>query len=128
MIFLFNDVLLEVGDPRERLTVSGCPIPFARLGSVTQSQIMGLVRSTVFEAPSFARDNADKAAALAALVILKTQANALLCMRTPRVTVAAEMPLRLAQVSLTVLGDLMRRHKDGSLTPTIIDRAVWAAV
>jgi hypothetical protein len=128
MVFLFNDVLLDVGDPRERLTESGCPISYEKLGTLSQSQVMGLVRSTVFAAPTFAIDKADKAAALAALVNLKTQANALLCIRTPRVTAATEMPLRLAQVSLTVIGDLMRRHKDGSLTPTVIDRAVWSAV
>jgi hypothetical protein len=127
MVFLFNDVVLDVGDPREQLTESGCPIPYEKLGTVSQSQVLGLVRSTVFEQPSFARDNPDKAAALAAIVILKTQANALLCIRTPRVTVAGEMPVRLAQVSLTVIGDLVRRFRDGSLTPTIIDHAVWSA-
>lgn len=127
MIFIFNDTLLELGDPRDRLITCGCPLNYGALNAMTPPQILGVVRAVLFEHPTFAKDRKDKAAALAALVHVKTGANALLCIRTPEVQVASQMPVRLAEASLEVVSELSRREKSGALNPAAIDQAVWAA-
>jgi hypothetical protein len=100
MVFLFNDVLLDLGDPRDCLINSGCPLNYNALQAMTPPQILSLVRSALFQAPHYPRDRRDRAAALAALVSIKTGANAMLCLRTPQVTETAQMPVRLGEVAL----------------------------
>jgi hypothetical protein len=127
MIFIFNDVLLELGDPRDRLIKCGCPLNYGALNAMTPPQILGVVRSVLFDHPTFAQDRKDKAAALGALVHIKTGANALLCIRTPDVQTAGQMPVRLAEASLEVISELSRRGRSGALNAAAIDQAVWAA-
>lgn len=127
MMFIFNDVLLELGDPRDRLINCGCPLNYGALNSMTPPQILGVVRSVLFDNPTFAQDRRDKAAALGALVHIKTGANAILCIRTPDVHGPGQMPVRLAEASLEVISELSRREKNGALNAAAIDQAVWAA-
>lgn len=127
MVFLFNDMVFELGDLRSSLAASGCPISEATALRMTNSELLGLVKEAFFAAPSFHRENPEKAKALAALVAMKTGANALLCLRGPNTASAEEMQLRLGEISLEVAGDLVRRQKQGDLTPRAIDAAVWAA-
>ena len=128
MHFLFNDALLDVGEPQQTLADTGCPVPPEKVGTMSRAELLSLVQGVFYLEPNFVREKPEKAAALAALIYLKTDANALLCVRTPQVKVAGEMPVRLAQLSLEVLGDLSRRNQEGQLTPEAIDRAVWAAL
>ena len=127
MVFLFNDVLFELGDLREALISSACPVSEASIGRMTNAELLGLVKETLFQSPEFQTLLPQKAKALSALVYMKTGANALLCLRAPDTTEPSNMHLRLGDMSLTVAGELMRRQKEGSLTPRTIDQAVWAA-
>lgn len=127
MMFLFNDALLDVGDPRDRLIASGCPVGYADLMAMTPPKVMSVVRQTMFKFPQYPREQPEKAAALCALVQMKTGANALLCVRPPQANDPIELPVRLAEVSLPVLGQLAVLRKEGALTPAAIDQVVWMA-
>ena len=127
MRFLINDALIEIGEPHKTLAETGCPVAPEKLKKMTRAELLALVQGVFFLTPDFVREKPDKAAALASLIYLKTDANALLCVRTPKVKVSGDMPVRLAQLSLQVLSDLVRRDTEGKLTPESIDRAVWAA-
>lgn len=127
MLFLFNDVLLDLGDARDRLIASGCPVGYTDLLRMTPPQVMGVVRSTIFSFPQFPREKPDKALALAALVQLKSGANALLCVSPPQATDPVQLQVRLAEVALPVLGQLATLRKEGTLTPAAIDQVVWMA-
>jgi hypothetical protein len=128
MRFLLNDALLDIGEPQRTLAETECPVAPDRLRKMSRAELLSLVQGVFFLTPDFVREKPDKAVALAALVYLKTDANALLCVRTPQVKVAGDMPVRLAQMSLQVVADLARRENEGNLTPEAVDRAVWAAV
>jgi hypothetical protein len=127
MLFLFNDVLLDLGDARDRLIASGCPLGYTDLIRMTPPKVMSVVRDTIFKFPQFPRERPDKALALVALVQIKTGANAMLCVRPPQATQPVELPVRLAEVALPVLGQLATLRKEGTLTPAAIDQVVWMA-
>jgi hypothetical protein len=127
MLFLFNDVLLDLGDARDRLISCGCPVGYTDLMKMTPPQVLSVVRATMFKFPQFPREKPDKALALSALIQIKSGANAMLCVKTPTATQPVELPVRLAEVALPVLGQLATLRKEGTLTPAAIDQVVWMA-
>ncbi len=128
MLFLFNDVLLDLGDARDRLIQSGCPVGYQDLIRMTPPQVLSVVRSTVFTFPQYPREKPEKALALVALVQIKCGANAMLCVRPPNAVQSSELQVRLAEVALPVLGQLATLRREGTLTPAAIDQVVWMAV
>lgn len=127
MLFLFNDVVFNIGPPQQRLAASKCPVPTGAIASLTNGEMLSLLREAAFTDPNFARSQTEKAMALAAMTFLKTGANAVLALRPPACPSAANVPVRLADVSLRVLGDLFALDQMGKLTPQAIDGAVWRA-
>jgi hypothetical protein len=127
MMFLFNDVLLDVGDPRDRLITSGCPLGYAALTAMTPPQVLSILRQTMFLYPQYPRERPGKASALAALVQTRMAANAVLCVRPPAATGPQDLRVRFAELSLPVLGNLANLRKEGALTPAAIDHVVWTA-
>jgi len=127
VLFLFNEIIVDLGSPEEQLARSACPITISALAHVTKGELLLLVREAIFQNPSFASAHPDKAAALAAMILVKMGANAALSVRPATAQSAYDVPVRLADVSLRVLGDLAALNSQGRLTPQAIDRAVWAS-
>ena len=125
VLFLFNETVLDVGAPQERLAYEGCPITISSVAQLTNGQLLTLVREAIFRDQRFATNHPSKASALAAIIFLKTGANALIAVRAPGGTTSHDVVVRFADVSLRVLGDLLALKDRGRLTPQAIDQSVW---
>ena len=70
----------------------------------------------------------DQARALAALIAVKTEANAALVVVPPGATHYGDVQIRLANVSLPVLGGLLLRQQEKALPAKLVNQQVWKAV
>ncbi len=130
MLFLFNDVVLELGQPLEALEAEDFPISKQAFAKMSLVQITTLVRQGIFEDLQLPRTQPEKARVLAIMLAVRTgAANAVLV--GPPATGAstpAEIGLRLAEVSLVTLSYLNHLQSGGTLTPQQVYRDVWQAL
>jgi len=126
VLFLFNETIADIGSPPEQLARSSCPVTIGDLSRMPKGDVLVLLRETIFHNQAFASSQPVKAAALAAMVMVKVGANAALVVRPPGAQSANDVVVRLADVSLRVLGDLSALNNQGRLTPQAIDHAVWS--
>lgn len=126
MLFLFNDVVFDVGDARETALGTQTPIQPAVLMGLNVAKTVKLVRETIFENPEIARQRPDRAAFLAALVAWKTgEASAMLAVRPTAARGPQDVQLRLADVSIVTLAQLYELQTGGRLTARAANDAVW---
>lgn len=126
MLFLFNDVVFDIGDARETALQADVPLEPAVLKSFNVAKTVKLVRETIFEAPELARERPDRAFFLAAMIGWKTgEANAMLAIRPTAARGPHDVQIRLADVSLVTLAQLHELQTGGRLTARSANDAVW---
>ena len=128
MLFLFNDVVFDLGDEQELALRSGAEHGFdtAALFKMRTGKVVKLIREAVFEEPQLARTNPDVAAFLAALLAWKTgEANALLAVAAPHIETPMQVQLRLASVSLVTMSQLRELQDAGKLSSHSVNMSVW---
>jgi hypothetical protein len=126
MLFLLNDQVIDLGDPGTTISEK-----LSKLTPLPAAQITGQVAIQLGKALYFAcqagqRPNSDAQEALAALLLDRTEANALLIVRPPNANSLAEVQTRLANVDLPVLAHLHELQKRAPLTPALVNNCVWA--
>lgn len=127
MLFLFNDVVFDLGDPEETVLSAGGPLSELELRVLPLARVFQLVREAVFEQPKLARTKPDKAAYLSALVAWKTgEANALLAVPFQGAKRPSEVGVRLANLSLFLIAELKDMQAADRLTPRAVNQSVWA--
>ncbi|WP_417486153.1 hypothetical protein [Maricaulis sp.] len=128
MLFLFNDVVFDLGDLKSILQSDQLPLSPAQIESLNAAQLNGLVREAVFANPDIAHTRPDQVQYIMALIsVVAPGANALLALRPAEAESAADVGLRYANVTITTLASLWRDQKDGHLTPNQINDQVWLA-
>ena len=126
MLFLFNTVLFDLGDPETAALSCGAPLGEDRLKALSLAKTVKLLREAVFDCPELGKERRDKARFLAAMIAWKTrEANALLAVRPTAARTAMEVDVRLASVSLVALTQLGELQRAGRLTGPAINDAVW---
>lgn len=129
MLFLFNDAIFDLGDARtfaleHRLAE---PLGPTALMKLRVAQLVKMVREAIFDEPQLARTSPDMASFLAALLAWKTdEANALLAVAPRHVTLASQVQVRLASVSLVTLQQLRDLQEGGRLSSHAANMSVWS--
>lgn len=126
MLFLFNDVIFELGQPEEAMAAEGFPISKKDFARTSLAQTLNLAREAVFQDLQLPRTQPDKAKVLAVMLAVKTPANAIL-VGPPAIGAQspAQIGLRLAEVSLVTLSHLNQLQEGGTLRPHDVQRDVW---
>lgn len=129
MLFLFNDVVFDLGDPRESIfeMTGAADFSEAVLFNMRVGRAIKLVRECIYEEPLMARSNPDRAMFLAALAAWKTnEANAMLAV-APRDAVSPDqVQVRLASVSLVMMSQLQELQGAGKLSSHVANMSVWS--
>ncbi|MGJ3230293.1 MAG: hypothetical protein ACFE0P_00675 [Oceanicaulis sp.] len=129
MLFLFNDAVFDLGDPRDTALETGMAHGYAQdtLLTMRVGKAVKLVREAVFDEPQIARTNPEVAGFLAALIAWKTdEANAMLAVAPRRIQTAAQVQLRLASVSLVTIQQLRELQGAGKLSSHVANLSVWS--
>jgi hypothetical protein len=128
MLFLFNDVVYDLGDARETARAAGLSNGFSEAALVNMriARVIKLVREATFDEHYLPRTNPEIATFLASMVAWKTdEANALLAV-TPKGAVDASMvQVRLASVSLVAMTQLYELQGAGRLSSHVANLSVW---
>lgn len=128
MLFLFNDVVLDLGDEKGTALEAGTSHGFdqANLYKLRVGKVAKMIREAVFEEPQLARTNPDVAVFLAALLAWKTgEANALLAVAPRHIEQPMQVQLRVASVSLVTLSQLRELQDGGKLSSHSVNMSVW---
>ncbi len=129
MIFLFNDVLLDIEQPIEVIQSPDFPVSAQTFSRMQVSEIIKLACEEVFQDLQLPRTQPDVARQLAVLLAAKTGANAVLVgapaegARAP-----SDMGIRFAEVSLMTISHLYQLQKGGTLLPQHVQQAVWQSL
>lgn len=127
MLFLFNDVVFKLDDPAEELAAAGCPVSLSAAEHLPAAHLGTLLREAAFARPGLARETPEKARALAAVVQLRTGANAVLLVCPPNAGGPQDVLLRFADVSMEVIATLSAQQNDDRLNAADVDRCVWSS-
>ncbi len=128
MLFLFNDVVFDLGDPREFALEAGLENGFSevKLLNMRIGQVIKLVREAMFEEHYLPRTNTEIAKFLSALIAWKTdEANALLAVSPKTAFDASGVQVRLASVSLVAMTQLADLQQAGRLSSHVANLSVW---
>lgn len=128
MLFLFNNVVIDLGDARDTALEAGSAKGFSQVALINMriARVIKLVREAMFEEPNLPRTNPEVARFLAALVAWKTdEANALLAVAPQTVTDASGVQVRLASVSLVAMTQLSDLQDAGRLSSHVANLSVW---
>jgi len=126
MLFLFNEVVFDVAEPRATALAARSPLSEAQLFNLGVAKTIKLLRETIFDDPDLAQNRPDKAHFLAAMLAWKTgEANAVLAVRPTAARGPQDVQVRLAAVSLVTLVQLRELQQGGKLTPRATTSAVW---
>ncbi len=128
MLFLFNDVIFDLGDEQETALEAGLSHGFeqAALYRMRVGKVVKMIREAVFEEPHLARTNPEVAAFLAALLAWKTgEANALLAVAPRHIDEPMQVQLRVASVSLVTISQLRELQDAGKLSSHSVNMSVW---
>ena len=118
MMFLMNDVVLELGDAP--------PPPVHRLRALTLGHVLKLGAEMYSAEPLLHRDDPARARRLALLIASKSpEVNAALFSAPARGCPVEAVGARLATVAFEILAVLKARADEGSMTPAFADREVW---
>jgi hypothetical protein len=128
MLFLFNDVVFDIGDPRENALGSGVEHGFSEIALINMriGRVIKLVREAMFDKHYLPRTNKEVASFLAAMVAWKTdEANALLAVTPKGAADASAVQVRLASVSLVAMTQLNELQGAGRLSSHVANLSVW---
>ena len=128
MLFLFNDVVFDLGDPREFAMEAGLSHGFteAALINMRIGRVIKLVREAMYEEHYLPRTNVEVAKFLSSLVAWKTdEANALLAVTPKTAFDASGVQVRLASVSLVAMTQLADLQETGRLSSHVANLSVW---
>ena len=127
MLFLFNDVVFDLGDLHTVLNSEAMPLSPAQIESLTEGQLNILVREAVFADPDVARSKPERMRCICALICyVAPGANALLAVRPDGAPSWQAVGLRYATVPITTLAYLWGEQADGRLTAAKANSSVWA--
>ncbi|KAA5801550.1 hypothetical protein F1654_11660 [Alkalicaulis satelles] len=129
MLFLFNDVVFDLGDARSFALESPLAGEYGQHALLTLrvGRVVKMVREAVFDEPQLARTCPDKAAFLSALLAWKTdEANALLAVAARHISTPAQVQVRLASVSLVTISQLRELQEGGKLSSHAVNLSVWS--
>jgi hypothetical protein len=127
MLFLFNDVVFDLGDPRTTALGARADIAPEDLHRLSVGKSVKLVREMIFENQHVARTDPDKALFLAALIGWKTEdANALLAVCPEGARTPMDVQIRLASVSLVAIHQLRELQSMGRLSSHAVNMTVWS--
>ncbi|WP_297735404.1 hypothetical protein [uncultured Maricaulis sp.] len=128
MLFLFNDVVFDLGDLNGVLRSGQIPLSPEQIETLTAAQLNSLVREAVFADPNIAHNKPEHVRHLVALIsYVAPGANALLAVRPDGAASHAEVGLRYANVTITTLASLWKDQELGYLTAGQINDQVWLA-
>lgn len=128
MLFLFNDVVFDLGDVRTFAAQTGAEHGFDPSGLMTMrvGKVVKMIREAVLEEPHLARTSPDVAAFLGAMLAWKTaDANALLAVAPRHIEQAMQVQLRVASVSLITMSQLRELQDAGRLSSHAVNISVW---
>lgn len=129
MLFLFNDVVFDLGDLTTLLRDGTLPLPPAQFETLQPAHLTALVREAVFVDPNIARNKFEQCQHLCALIAYRAPgANALLAVRYEQATGPEDVGLRFANVPITTLAYLWKRQNENALTAHEINGEVWTRV
>jgi hypothetical protein len=129
MLFLFNDRVFEIDQPIEVIRSDTFPLSQAAFSSLSEQDVLSLVREEIFADPLLVHDVPARAMQIATIVAAKTNANAMLAgPRAGGARTASEIAVMLAEVSLMTLSNLHIRQVDDTLTAEDVETAVWSAM
>ena len=123
MLFLFNDVIFDLGDEQETALEAGAAHGFAQgdLYKMRVGKAVKMIREAVFDEPQLARTNPE-----VALLAWKTgEANALLAVAPRHIDQPMQVQLRVASVSLVTMSQLRELQADGKLSSHAVNMSVW---
>jgi len=127
MLFLFNDVVFDLGDPEECALSADGPLSELELRVLSLGKVLNLVREAILDDPKLPRNRPEKAKYLAALVAWKTvEANALLVVPMTGAKHASQVGVRLANLSLFLIAELADMQAAERLTAHAVNQNVWA--
>lgn len=127
MLFLFNDVVFDLGDLVSLLNDGSLPLPVAELDKLEPGQLMDLVREAIFTQPDLPHVREDQTRHLCALLAYRIEgANGLLAIKPDEATHYREVGLRFANIPMVVLAGLWASQVDqGRLSVNEVNSEVW---
>ena len=129
MLFLFNEVVFDLGDLVTILKDGSIPLPPSQFETLTPAHLTALLREAIYVDPLMATNKPDRTQHLAALIAYRAPgANALLAVRADKATGPQDVGLRFANVPLMTLTYLWKRQQNNQLAPNIINDEVWSRV
>jgi len=129
MLFLFNDVVFDLGDLSTLLKDGTLPLPVSQFETLQPAHLTALVREAVFVDPEIARNKYDQCQHLCALISYRAPgANAILAVRYENAEGPEDVGLRFANVPITTLAYLWKRQNENQLSVDEINHEVWHRV
>lgn len=129
MLFLFNDVLFDLGDVVTLLRDEQLPIPPTEFDKLTPADFVSLIKDGIFNDPALPHNQPDKTQHLCALMAYRMPgANAVLAVRYDTATAPEDVGVRFAHIPITTMAYLWHTQEKGALTPQEINDEVWARV
>ena len=129
MLFLFNDALIDLGDPHESAMARGeaLGVNTLTLRNLRLGQVVKMTREWIWERPTLAKSDPESAVFLSSLFAWKTnEANAVLAVAPQGAQSSDQVQVRLASVSLVTIQQLSELQKDGKLSSHMANMAVWS--
>ncbi|MBL4595366.1 MAG: hypothetical protein JKX99_02180 [Robiginitomaculum sp.] len=129
MLFLFNDVIFEIGQPTEVIQSEAFPITSAAFVKMRLSEIVTLACEAVFADIQLPHNQPEVAKNLSVLLAAKIAANAVLIgVPAEGAKEPADLGLRMAEVSLLTIAHLFQLQQGGTLLPQHVQQAVWQSL
>ncbi|MGY6531720.1 hypothetical protein [Glycocaulis sp.] len=126
VLFLFNDVVFNLGDPERAAIETGAPLTAADLRALSPGRCIKLVREAIWMDPDIARNSPHKARFLAALIGWKgDEANAMLALRPNGAKGPEHVQVRIASVGLAVMIQLKGLQDHNMMSARAANDAVW---
>jgi hypothetical protein len=129
MLYLFNDVVFDLGDLTGLLQDGKIPLSFDQIERLPPGELTGLIQEAVFRDPGMARNNPDQTQHLCALVAYRAPgANAVLALPNDPASGPHDVGVRFANAPITTMAYLWKQQLAGELTTDEINAEVWSRV
>ncbi len=127
MLFLMNDQVVDIGDPRTTLREFAGQLTDVPHHLLRSHHAVSLGQALYFHCPPGNRPMPGALKALGALITEYTDANAALFVRPLNAAGPQDVQIRLAEVQITVMANLFEIQKRKPLSPSMVNSSVWAA-
>lgn len=126
MLFLYNQTVLEILEPYETAKKHREALGIGSLARLTLTDVRVLIGKAAMQMDDLEKQHPEKAAALAALVMIKTNANALLIHVPHDCQSLSDVTLRFGSLPLPTIVQLFKLQEAGRLSPARCNAMVWA--